>query len=58
MAANLSFGIFSIGLEEPYRWKDSVQNAAEFQLWAADGVATTLRPWFTKFSERYTMSAG
>src|SRR6185295_8264096 len=43
-------GIFSVGLEEPYRWKDSVQNAAEFQLWAADGVANGLRPWFTKFS--------
>jgi Beta-galactosidase trimerisation domain len=43
-------GIFSVGLEEPYRWKDSVQNAPEFQLWAADGVANDLRPWFTKFS--------
>ena len=43
-------GIFSVGLEEPYRWKDSVQNGAEFQLWAADGVANGLRPWFTKFS--------
>jgi hypothetical protein len=43
-------GIFSVGLEEPYRWKDSVQNAAEFRLWAADGVANDLRPWFTKFS--------
>ena len=43
-------GIFSVGLEEPYRWKDSVQNGAEFQLWAADGVANDLRPWFTKFS--------
>src|SRR5262245_54182989 len=43
-------GIFSIGLEEPYRWKDSVQNDAEFRLWAADGVANDLRPWFTKFS--------
>ncbi|MGI8602063.1 MAG: beta-galactosidase trimerization domain-containing protein [Verrucomicrobiales bacterium] len=43
-------GIFSVGFEEPYRWKDSVQNAAEFQLWAADGVANDLRPWFTKFS--------
>jgi hypothetical protein len=43
-------GIFSVGLEEPYRWKDSVQNPAEFQLWAADGVANDLRPWFTKFS--------
>ncbi|MCI0535745.1 MAG: beta-galactosidase trimerization domain-containing protein, partial [Verrucomicrobiales bacterium] len=43
-------GIFSVGLEEPYRWKDSVQNDAEFRLWAADGVANDLRPWFTKFS--------
>ncbi|MGH7967434.1 MAG: twin-arginine translocation signal domain-containing protein, partial [Limisphaerales bacterium] len=43
-------GIFSVGLEEPYRWKDSVQSAAEIQLWAADGVANGLRPWFTKFS--------
>ncbi len=43
-------GIFSVGLEEPYRWKDSVQSDAEFRLWAADGVANDLRPWFTKFS--------
>jgi hypothetical protein len=43
-------GIFSVGLEEPYRWKDSVQSPAEFGLWAADGVANDLRPWFTKFS--------
>jgi hypothetical protein len=27
-----------------------VQNGAEYQLWAADGVANGLRPWFTKFS--------
>ena len=43
-------GIFSVGVEEPYRWKDSVQNEAEFRLWVADGVANDLRPWFTKFS--------
>jgi hypothetical protein len=43
-------GIFSVGLEEPYRWKDSVQSEAEIQLWVADGVANGLRPWFTKFS--------
>lgn len=43
-------GIFSVGVEEPYRWKDSVQHAAEFRLWALDGVANGLRPWFTKFS--------
>ena len=27
-----------------------MQNPAEFRLWAADGVANGLRPWFTKFS--------
>jgi len=43
-------GIFSVGLEEPYRWKDSVQSAAEIRIWVADGVANGLRPWFTKFS--------
>jgi len=43
-------GIFSVGLEEPYRWKDSVQSEAEIRLWVADGVANDLRPWFTKFS--------
>jgi hypothetical protein len=43
-------GIFSVGLEEPYRWKDSVQNPAEIRLWAIDGVANGLRPWFTKFA--------
>jgi hypothetical protein len=43
-------GIFSVGLEEPYRWKDSVQSAAEIRVWVADGIANDLRPWFTKFS--------
>ena len=43
-------GIFSVGLEEPYRWKDSVQSDAEIRIWAADGIANGLRPWFTKFS--------
>jgi hypothetical protein len=42
-------GIFSVGVEEPYRWKDSVQQPAEIRLWVADGVANGLRPWFTKF---------
>jgi hypothetical protein len=42
-------GIFSMGVEERYRWKDSIQNPAEFQLFVADGVANGLRPWFTKF---------
>ncbi len=43
-------GIFSIGVEEPYRWKDSVQSEAEIRIWVADGIANGLRPWFTKFS--------
>jgi len=42
-------GIFSVGVEEPYRWKDSVQNAAEIRMWVLDGTANGLRPWFTKF---------
>ncbi|MEO7599859.1 MAG: beta-galactosidase trimerization domain-containing protein [Opitutus sp.] len=43
-------GIFSVGLEEPYRWKDSVQSPEEIRLWAIDGIANGLRPWFTKFA--------
>lgn len=45
-------GIFSIGVEEPYRWKDSVQTEAEIRIWVADGVAQGLRPWFTKFNAK------
>jgi Hypothetical glycosyl hydrolase 6/Beta-galactosidase trimerisation domain len=43
-------GIFSMGVEEAYRWKDSVQSEAEIRVWFAEGVANGLRPWFTKFS--------
>jgi hypothetical protein len=43
-------GIFSVGVEEEYRWKDSVQSEAEIRIWVADGIANGLRPWFTKFS--------
>jgi putative glycosyl hydrolase-like family 6 (GHL6) protein len=43
-------GIFSVGLEEPYRWKDSVQSEAEIRLWVAEGTANGARPWVTKFS--------
>ncbi len=42
-------GIFSVGTEEPYRWKDSVQSGPEIRLWVLDGIANDLRPWFTKF---------
>jgi hypothetical protein len=43
-------GIFSVGVEEPYRWKDSVQTEAEIRIWVAEGTANGMRPWFTKFS--------
>ncbi len=43
-------GIWSVGVEEAYRWKDSVQNGPEMRLWMIDGIANGLRPWFTKFS--------
>ncbi len=45
-------GIVSVGLEEPYRWKDSVQSSAEIKLWMIDGIAQGLRPWFTKFNAK------
>jgi len=43
-------GIFSVGVEEPHRWKDSVQSEAEIRLWVADGTAHGMRPWFAKFA--------
>jgi hypothetical protein len=43
-------GIFSIGLEEAYRWKDSVQSEAELRIWVAEGTANNMRPWFVKFA--------
>lgn len=43
-------GIFSVGIEEQYRWKDSVQHPPEIRLWVADTVANGMRPWFTKFA--------
>jgi hypothetical protein len=50
MARKPIAGIFSVGVEEPYRWKDSVQSEAEIRIWVAEGTANGLRPWFTKFS--------
>lgn len=43
-------GLFGVGLEEPYRWKDSVQGDAEIRIWALEGIANGMRPWFSKFS--------
>jgi hypothetical protein len=45
-------GIVSVGLEEPYRWKDSVQNGDEIRMWMTDGIAQGLRPWFIKFNAK------
>lgn len=45
-------GIFSIGEEENYRWKDSVQSTAEIETWLADGIAQGFRPWMTKFNAK------
>ena len=42
-------GIFSVGPGEEYRWKDSVEAGPEIRIWAADGIAHGMRPWFTKF---------
>ncbi|MBO0860102.1 MAG: beta-galactosidase trimerization domain-containing protein [Chloracidobacterium sp.] len=50
MGGKAIVGIFSVGLEEPYRWKDSVQSGDEIRLWVVDGIAHNLRPWFTKFN--------
>jgi len=43
-------GMFSVGVEEAYRWKDSVQSGAEIRMWALDSVANGMRPWFIKFA--------
>jgi hypothetical protein len=45
-------GIFSVGIEDKYRWKDSVQSGDEIRIWVADGIAQGLRPWFTKFNAK------
>lgn len=42
-------GIFSVGVEEEFRWKDSVQNDAELRIWVAEGVANGMKPCFVKF---------
>ena len=43
-------GIFSVGVEEEYRWKDSVQSEAETRIWVAEGTAAGMKPCFVKFS--------
>lgn len=42
-------GIFSVGIEEVHRWKDSVQSAEEIRMWVASATANGMRAWWTKF---------
>jgi hypothetical protein len=45
-------GLFGVGLEAPYRWKDSVQSPHEIRMWAVDGIAQGFRPWVIKFNAK------
>jgi hypothetical protein len=45
-------GMFSVGIDDEHRWKDSVQNGDEIRMWVADGVAQGFRPWFVKFNAK------
>jgi hypothetical protein len=42
--------LFGVGLEEPYRWKDSVQENAEIRIWVLEEMAHGTRPWWSKFA--------
>jgi hypothetical protein len=50
MGAKPVIGLFGVGLEEPYRWKDSVTSDAEIRIWALEAIANGMRPWCSKFS--------
>jgi hypothetical protein len=50
MGSKPVIGLFGVGLEEPYRWKDSVTSNAEIRIWALDAIANGMRPWLSKFS--------
>ena len=52
MGAKPVGGIFSVGLENAYRWKDSVQDGEEIKAFVADGIANGIRPWFAKFNAK------
>ncbi|MCC5829834.1 MAG: beta-galactosidase trimerization domain-containing protein [Phycisphaeraceae bacterium] len=43
-------GLFSVGLEEANRWKDSVQHETELRMWVIEGIANGFRPWYCKFA--------
>jgi hypothetical protein len=50
MGGRSVIGLFSVGLEEPYRWKDSVTSNAEIRIWVFDAIANGMIPWCSKFS--------
>jgi hypothetical protein len=50
MAMKPLIHIFSVGLEDAPRWKDSVNTDAELKLWAAGGIANGMLPCFVKFN--------
>jgi hypothetical protein len=52
MGSRAIAGMFNVGIDDEHRWKDSVQNGDEIRLWAADGIAQGLRPWFIKFNAK------
>jgi hypothetical protein len=43
-------GLFSIGRDDQYRWKDAVQNGPELRVWIAEAIAHGMRPWMNKFA--------
>ncbi len=45
-------GMFSVGIDDEHRWKDSVQNGDEIRMWVVGGVAQGFRPWFVKFNAK------
>ena len=45
-------GIFSVGIDDKNRWKDSVQNGDEIRMWMVDGIAQNFRAAFTKFNAK------
>jgi hypothetical protein len=52
MGSKAIAGMFSVGIEDEHRWKDSVQSGDEIRMWVADGMAQGLRPWFIKFNAK------
>ncbi len=45
-----AMGLFNVGLEDRYRWKDSVTSNAEIRIWVFDAIAHGMKPWCCKFS--------